>query len=118
MQESLTSKYDMLLSFRYKKVIISNLEGVLQSVHQRSVHLDCNRAFTYFFRPQLSSTQKGRTLVPSAMLNTYSSQSKYRDVFFSIYTCSPYILFYKKKSSFYISVYQLTCLFISLSEGS
>ena len=55
MQESLTSKYDKLLSFRSH-----HLEGVLQSVHQRSVYLDCNQAYTYFFRPQLSSTQKGR----------------------------------------------------------
>ena len=54
MQESLTSKYNKLLSFK------SSLEGVLQSVHQRSVYLDCNQAYTYFFRAQLSSTQKGR----------------------------------------------------------
>ena len=57
MQESLTSKCNKLLSFRHEEV---TLEGVLQSVHQRSVYLDCNQAYTYFFRPQLSSTQKGR----------------------------------------------------------
>ena len=56
MQESLTSKYNKLLSFRHEEVI----QEVLQSVHQRSVYLDCNQAYTYFFRPQLSSTQKGR----------------------------------------------------------
>ena len=60
MQESLTSKYNKLLSFRHEEVIIWNLEGVLQLVHQRSVYLDCNQAYTYFFRPQVSSTQKGR----------------------------------------------------------
>ena len=38
MQESLTSKYNKLLSFRHEEVIIKNLEGVLQSVHQRSVY--------------------------------------------------------------------------------
>ena len=46
MQESLTSKYDKLLSFRHEEVIIYNIEGVLQSVHQRSVYLDCNQAYT------------------------------------------------------------------------
>ena len=67
MQECLTSKYNKLLSFRHEEVVIKNLEGVLQSVHQRSM---CNQAYTYFFRPQRSSTQKVETLVPSAMIDT------------------------------------------------
>ena len=54
MQESITSKYNKLLSFRHKEVI---LEGVLQ-FHQRSVYFDCS--YTYFFRLRCSSTQKGR----------------------------------------------------------
>ena len=29
------------------------------SVHPRSVNLDCNQAYTYFFRPYLPSTQEG-----------------------------------------------------------
>ena len=41
MQESITSKYNKLLSFRHKEVI---LEGVLQ-FHQRSVYFDCS--YTY-----------------------------------------------------------------------
>ena len=36
---------------RGSKIIIWNLEGVLQSVYQRSVYLDCNQAYTYCFRP-------------------------------------------------------------------
>ena len=52
MQESLTSKYNKLLSFRHEK-----LEGVLQ-FHQNSVYLDCR--YTYFFRPLVLSTQRGR----------------------------------------------------------
>ena len=40
MLESLTSKYDKLLSFRHEEVIILKLEAVLQSAHQRSVYLD------------------------------------------------------------------------------
>ena len=58
MQESLTSMYNMLLSFIhvYEKVITSNdlgynLEGVLQ-FHQRSVYLDWS--YTYYFRPRYS----------------------------------------------------------------
>ena len=54
MQESLTNK---LLSFKHEEVITYNLEGVLQ-FHQRPVYLEYN--YTYFFRPQFSSTQKGR----------------------------------------------------------
>ena len=60
MQKSSTRKYDKLLSFRHNEVIIYNLEGVLRSVYQTSVYLDSNQAYTYFFRPQLSRTQKGR----------------------------------------------------------
>ena len=65
-QESLTSKYNKLLSFRHEEVNIYNLQGVhVLQFHQRSVYLDCN--YTYFFRPQFSSTQKGRDT--SAMSN-------------------------------------------------
>ena len=60
MQEFLMSKYNKLLRFRHEEVINWNFEGLLQSVHQRSVYLDCNQAYTYFFKPQLLSTQKGR----------------------------------------------------------
>ena len=78
MQESL-SKYNRLLSFRHKEVI---LEGVLQ-FHQRSVYLDCN--YTYFFRPQFLNTQKVETLVPpSAIINTHSSKSNYSDTIYLV----------------------------------
>ena len=56
-QESLTRKYNKLLSFRHEEVIIQNLEGVLQ-FHQRS-------ASVYLVTltssgPSVQSTQKAR----------------------------------------------------------
>ena len=67
MQQFRTSKYNTLLSCRHEEVIIQNLEGVLQFL--------CTW-----------STQKGKdTIVPSAMIDTQSLQTNYRDTFFSIY---------------------------------
>ena len=57
MQESLTSKYNTLLSFRHEEVIIRTLKEYF-SQFIKDVYLDCNHA--YFFRPQLLRTQKGR----------------------------------------------------------
>ena len=63
MQESITTKYNKLLSFRHEEVIIQNLEGVLQSVHQISVY-----SYTYFIRPQFRVHRKVEILVISAMI--------------------------------------------------
>ena len=54
MKEALTSKYNKLLSFRHEEVIILNLERIFNN--RVTVHLDYS--YTYFFRPQISSTQK------------------------------------------------------------
>ena len=61
MQESLTSKYNKLLSFRHEGVIVQNLEEVLQSVHQRSVYLDYSYTFLQALVFEYTETcQKGR----------------------------------------------------------
>ena len=51
MQESLASKYGV-------SDIRKSSFRTMKEFHHRSVYLDCS--YTYFFKPQLSSTQKGR----------------------------------------------------------
>ena len=85
MQESLTSRYNKLMSLRHEDIIIQNLEEYFSFIKD----LCTQTAVTLFFRPQFSSTQKLvrklETLVSSTMIDTQSSQSNHGDTFFSIY---------------------------------
>ena len=74
MLESLISEYNKL-SFRQEEVIIQNFEGVLQFLCAQTAVTCISSGCSFRVH------RKVETLVPSAMIDTQSLQSNYRDTF-------------------------------------
>ena len=97
MQESITSKYNKLLSFRYEEVVIQNLEEYFSFIKSYALvlRLQLHLHKMYFFRPTSRVHIKVETLVPSAMIDIQSSQSNSYNWFAMImYTHVSIIVFF------------------------